>query len=134
MDRTKAIDFIKNFLNSSMSAKKQAQSFVSKNFMLTFTGGRRFERAGQIGEFNALRYKNVKKDIKDWDFCEYPDGRVVIYCLGTLYGEWRDGKPFEGNRFIDRFEIRNGLIEKIDVWNDSAEILLSRAGLAEDQK
>jgi hypothetical protein len=27
------------------------------------------------------------------------DGETIVYNLGTLYGEWPDGTPFEGNRY-----------------------------------
>ena len=57
---------------------------------------------------------------------------AIIYNTGTLYGEWPDGRSFEGNRYVDRFVIRDGKIVRMDVWNDSAEILLTRTGLAED--
>ena len=46
--------------------------------------------------------------------------------IGTLYGAWPDGTPFEGNRYVDRFVIRDNLIVKMDVWNDSAERLLTQ--------
>ncbi|EBY6508118.1 nuclear transport factor 2 family protein, partial [Salmonella enterica subsp. enterica serovar Agama] len=29
------------------------------------------------------------------------------------------------NRFIDRFEVRDGKITRMDVWNDSAEWILA---------
>ena len=45
---------------------------------------------------------------------------------GTLYGEWPDGTRFEGNRYVDRFVVRGGKIVQMDVWNDSAERLLTR--------
>ena len=135
MDRSEVIAIIEKFLAATMSGdKEKSRALAAPNLVFTFTGGRRFERAEQTGEFNALRYKNVKKDIAGYDICEDPDGHLVVYCLGTLYGAWPDGTSFEGNRFIDRFEIRDGRIEKIDVWNDSAEWILSRAGLAEDKK
>ena len=54
---------------------------------------------------------------------------TVVYSIGTLYGQWPDGTPFEGNRYIDRYVVRAGLITEMDVWNDSAEWLLTRAGL-----
>lgn len=56
--------------------------------------------------------------------------RTVVYSLGTLYGVWPDGTPFEGNRYVDRYVVKQGLITQMDVWNDSAEWLLVRAGLA----
>jgi hypothetical protein len=55
----------------------------------------------------------------------------VVYSLGTLYGEWPDGTAFEGNRYVDRYVVKDGLIVQMDVWNDSAEWLLIRAGLAQ---
>ena len=55
----------------------------------------------------------------------------IVYSLGTLYGEWPDGTPFEGNRYVDRYVVKDGLIVQVDVWNDSAEWLLIRAGLAQ---
>ena len=57
-------------------------------------------------------------------------GETIVYNIGTLYGEWPDGTPFEGNRYVDRFVVRSGKIVQMDVWNDSAEWLLVRAGLA----
>ena len=48
--------------------------------------------------------------------------------IGTLYGEWPDGEPFSCNRYVDRFVVRGGKIVRMDVWNDSAELLLVRAG------
>jgi len=50
----------------------------------------------------------------------------VVYNTGTLYGEWPDGTPFEGNRYVDRYTLREGLIVRMEVWNDSAELILLR--------
>ena len=55
---------------------------------------------------------------------------TVVYQTGTLYGEWPDGRPFEGNRYVDRYVLRRGKIVRMEVWNDSAEWLLVRGGLA----
>lgn len=57
------------------------------------------------------------------------DGETVVYSVGTLYGEWPDGTPFEGNRYIDRFVVKGGEIVKMDVWNDSAERVLMQRGI-----
>ena len=43
---------------------------------------------------------------------------AVVYCYGSLHGEYLDGRVVDGVRFIDRFEIRNGLVCEQDVWND----------------
>ena len=56
-------------------------------------------------------------------------GETIVYNLGTLYGAWPDGTPFEGNRYVDRFVVRDGKIVAMDVWNDSAERLLVLHGI-----
>ena len=56
-------------------------------------------------------------------------GETIVYNTGTLYGEWPDGAPFEGNRYVDRFVVRGGKIVQMDVWNDSAERILIRKGI-----
>ena len=82
--------------------------------------------------FNASRYRWVKKQIERTETVaggSEAEG-TVVYSLGTLYGQWPDGTPFEGNRYVDRYRVRQGRIVEMDVWNDSAEWLLVRAGLA----
>ena len=46
----------------------------------------------------------------------------IVYCYGTLSGEWPDGEAFSGIRFIDRFEFAGDLIARQMVWNDLAEV------------
>ena len=41
--------------------------------------------------------------------------------MGSLNGERNDGTPIRNVRFIDRFMIIDGKIEKLFVWNDLAE-------------
>ena len=36
------------------------------------------------------------------------DAETVVYSIGTLHGEWPDGTPFEGNRYVDRYVVRDG--------------------------
>lgn len=91
--------------------------------------GRRLATASEIGRFNATRYRWVKKSIEQWDVA-FSDDRMVVTSVGTLYGEWPDGTPFEGNRYIDRFVLIGDRITRMDVWNDSAEILLTRSAQA----
>jgi hypothetical protein len=99
---------------------------------IRFTGGRAMRDPGETTAFNRARYKWVKKRIERTEpvVTAAGDADEVVYSLGTLYGEWPDGTPFEGNRYVDRYVVRHGLIVQMDVWNDSAEWLLVRAGLA----
>ena len=65
----------------------------------------------------ASTYLWVKKAFERFDEYEAADG-IVVYNYGTLWGEWLDGAPFEGVRYIDRFLIRDGKIVDQQVWND----------------
>ena len=123
---------VEAFLDASMIPDPvKARTYMSPSVQITFTGGRRFADPSESTAFNAARYKWVKKKFERTDVAP-PDaaGDTVVYNIGTLYGEWPDGTAFQGNRYVDRFVLRDGKIVKMDVWNDSAEILLIRAGLA----
>jgi hypothetical protein len=116
-----------------------ARRYTAPGMRIRFTGGRPMSDPAQCTAFNAARYKWVKKRIertepvmrdRDTKADAGAEADEVVYSLGTLYGEWTDGTPFEGNRYVDRYVVRAGLITQMDVWNDSAEWLLVRAGLA----
>jgi hypothetical protein len=129
-------DIVNEFLRLSMIPDPQsAARFTAADLKLTFTGKRAMHGPADCTKFNASRYKWVKKSIERTDVVissaeEAARGETIVYSIGTLYGEWPDGKPFEGNRYVDRFVVKDGLISKMDVWNDSAEWMLVRAGLA----
>lgn len=108
-----------------------ARRYVEPDLQIRFTGGRERRDPAECAAFNKGRYGWVKKRIDRTEtVAGGTAGGTVVYSLGTLYGEWPDGTPFEGNRYVDRYEVRLGLITRMDVWNDSAEWLLQRAGLA----
>jgi ketosteroid isomerase-like protein len=110
-----------------------AAAFVSDDFDLIFTGGRRFTGPAESTAFNAKRYKWVKKRFLWTDAAlDQETGDIHVYNTGYLYGEWPDGTPFDKNRYLDCFVVRDGKIVATNVWNDSAEILLARVGLAEE--
>ena len=104
-----------------------AQRWVGPDLRIRFTGGRAMREPAECTAFNAGRYKWVKKRIEHTETVAGGAAEgTVVYSLGTLYGQWPDDTPFEGNRYV----VRDGLIVQMDVWNDSAEWLLVRAGLA----
>jgi hypothetical protein len=114
-----------------------ARHFTAPGLRIVFTGARAMSQPADCTAFNQARYKWVKKRIERTETVarnttpgSAADGEDVVYSLGTLHGEWPDGTPFEGNRYVDRYVVKNGLITQMDVWNDSAEWLLVRAGLA----
>lgn len=94
-----------------------ARAMLAPGFTMTFPGGRRMSTLEELIEWARPRYRFVKKTYERFDTSD-----DVVYCFGTLHGEWPDGTPFQGIRFIDRFELAGGLITRQDVWNDIAEV------------
>ena len=120
---------VEAFLHASMVPDPQtAARYIADDLAITFTGGRKYHHPRETAAFNARRYKWVKKKMERTDVVP-GERETVVYNLGTLYGEWPDGTPFEGNRYVDRFVVRDGKIVQMDVWNDSAERLLTRHGI-----
>lgn len=118
-----------------------ARRYTAPGLAIRFTGGRAMANPTECTAFNKSRYAWVKKRIERTETVSaiqvhgpqagaHDPEETVVYSLGTLYGEWPDGTPFEGNRYVDRYVVRQGLITHMDVWNDSAEWLMVRAGLA----
>jgi len=104
----------------------RAEAMLGAGFVMNFPDAPNLKTLAELIAWAKPRYRFVKK-IYD-KFEAFQQGMVsVVYSMGTLYGEWPDGTPFAGIRFIDRFEMTNGQITRQDVWNDMAEV---RAKLA----
>ena len=97
-----------------------ARAHLAPSFAMTFPGGIRMTALEDLIAWSAPRYRFVRKTYERFD--AWGD---LCYCFGTLVGEWPDGTPFSGIRFIDRFELANGLILRQDVWNDMGEARLA---------
>ena len=128
-ETAEAADIVEKFLEASMVPDPEtAARYIAADLAITFTGGRKYSHPRETAGFNAKRYRWVKKKMMRTDVVA-ASGETIVYNTGTLYGEWPDGTPFEGNRYVDRFVVRNGKIVQMDVWNDSAERLLIRNGI-----
>jgi hypothetical protein len=122
-------EIVRAYLEASMIPDPEgAARYMKPGAPIIFTGGRLFDHPSGPSGFNAMRYRRVRKRMERFDVCP-ADGETVVYSIGTLHGEWPDGTPFEGNRYVDRFVVRDGLIVKMDVWNDSAERILQQRGI-----
>ena len=115
------VALVKTFL-AAMEARDldAAQAHLGDGFTMTFPGGVRMTSLDELVAWAKPRYRSVKKTYEAFDTA-FSNGRTVVHCHGTLHGEWPDGEPLAGIRFIDRFEIEDGLIMRQDVWNDIAE-------------
>jgi len=128
-DTADAVAIVEQYLTASMVPDPDtAATFMAPGVKITFTGGRQFAHPKETSAFNAGRYRWVKKKMDRFDVAP-GDGETVVYSVGTLYGEWPDGTAFEGNRYVDRFAVRDGRIVQMDVWNDSAERILTMRGI-----
>ena len=116
-----ASDVVRDFLQAMQSRDlARAQSFLSPDFRMCFPGGWVMHKLDELTAWAAQRYSHIIKQYEQFE--ESWQGDVtVVFCHGTLQGTWLDGESFEGIRFIDRMEVRGGLITRQDVWNDLAE-------------
>lgn len=121
MDGNEAIELVKQFLRT-MEARdlETAEAMMAPGATITFPGGKVFASQSEMVESSRGRYQWIKKTFDQAD--SFPlDEAWIVYVMGTLYGVNRHGVPFSGIRYIDRFVIKNGLINRQDVWNDLAE-------------
>ncbi len=112
---------VREFLALTQARKlAAAQALLAPGFVMRFPGGAAMHRLEELVQWASVRYRSVAKDFERMDVCTSGE-RVTVVCSGTLHGVWLDGSTFAGIRFIDRFDIREGLIQQQDVWNDLAE-------------
>jgi hypothetical protein len=109
---------------AAMEARDLAQtkSFLAPGVEFIFPGGARLTDIDAIVAGSAKRYQFVGKHIDGIDTAAASGGGVAVYVRGRLHGRWLDGSAFDGIRFIDRIEVRDGLIARQEVWNDSGEV------------
>ena len=108
---------------SAMEAREidAARDHLGDGFVMQFPGTGPMTRLQQLIDWAAPRYRFVTKTYEGFDAMQSAGAAAVVYCRGTLAGEWPDGTPFKDIRFIDRFEVTGGKITRQDVWNDIAE-------------
>jgi ketosteroid isomerase-like protein len=128
---TAAAEIVETYLRLHMIPDPDAaRAYCAPELEIRFTGNRLMHDPAEATAFNRSRYKWVKKKFGPTHVVAGGTAEeTVVYQTGTLYGEWPDGTPFEGNRYVDRYVVRHGKIVKMEVWNDSAEWLLVRAGI-----
>lgn len=119
-ERDHSTEQVRAFL-SAMEARDltNAERYLAVNVVMQFPGAPPMQRLSEVVEWAQSRYRRVSKTFHAVDQCDYPN-HCVVFCHGELLVEWLDGSTITGVRFIDRFEITDGLITRQDVWNDLA--------------
>ena len=116
-----AISLVRNYLDAVEGGDlKAANLWLREGFKLVFPGGKSFFCLEEVIDWAELRYRWVKKSYDHFDPLISEEG-FIVYCFGTLYGEWLDGDEFSNIRLIDRFTIKDGKITEQMVWNDLGE-------------
>jgi hypothetical protein len=114
---------VEAFLRALETRDPRGAAYLAPGAKIVFPGGHEFQSLETLAAWAFTRYRAVRKTLERID--ELPDrgdGVTTVYVYGTLAGEWLDGRPFAGIRFIDRFEIDGaGRIVDQKVWNDLGE-------------
>ena len=114
---------VEAFLRALETRDPRAAGFVAPGARIVFPGRHEFRSLEKLAAWAFTRYRAVRKTLERIDELPVDErGVTTVYVYGTLEGEWLDGSPFAGIRFVDRFEIdEHGLIVDQKVWNDLAE-------------
>ncbi|MFQ3789052.1 nuclear transport factor 2 family protein [Halomonas sp. A29] len=115
-----SVGLVRTFL-AAMEARdlERAGALLGADFIMVFPGSGVMHRLEELVVWAAERYRFVHKRIAAVEACDRGEF-IAVFCHGELDGEWLDGSPFAGVRFIDRFEVRHGRIVRQQVWNDLA--------------
>ena len=117
-----ATQLVRDFLTAMQDRDLAlAQTFLAPDFAMEFPGPVRMQTLAELVAWAKPRYRSISKTYERFDEC-FGDDATTVYCQGQLSGEWPDGSPFTGVRFIDRFTIKNGELADQTVWNDLAEV------------
>ncbi|MEI7784176.1 MAG: nuclear transport factor 2 family protein [Betaproteobacteria bacterium] len=113
---------VRQFLQRMQARELEAaRQLLAPGFVMTFPGAAPMREFSELMDWAKTRYSRIGKVFERFDE-SWQDDCTVVYCSGTLEGVWLDGRPFSGIRFLDRFELAEGLIRRQDVWNDLAEV------------
>lgn len=116
-DESAASEVASRFLAAQAALDvERARPLAHAGFVVTSPGGR---ETGLDALFGRLRsaYRTLEKRPAGRDVAAC-GGAWAVYTYGTMVGERTDGTAFEGVRFLDRIVVRDGRVERQDIWND----------------
>jgi len=114
-------DVVKAFLDAMSRRDFDAmEPLMAPAFKMTTSGGQVFNHPKEFAVHARARQKSARKTTDRYDEIPTPSG-ASVYAIGTMAGEWNDGAPYSGIRYIDRFEIADGRIVDMHVYSDMSE-------------
>ena len=130
MSFEEAAAFIMTYGTSYYALKDRAKLASGEVLVVLGAAGGVGSAAVELGKAMGAKVVACASSEAKAAFCrELGADETIVYSIGTLYGAWPDRTPFEGNRYVDRFVVKDGRIVKMDVWNDSAERILTARGI-----
>lgn len=126
-----ARELVAPFLEASMiPGPVSARTFMAADAALDSRLAASPNRASTV--FNA-KGTSVKQRFERSDVVAGANaGEANVYNTDTQHRACPGRTAFDENGAAARFVVHDGLMAGIDVWNDGVEIVLTRAGLAED--
>ncbi|WP_254838899.1 nuclear transport factor 2 family protein [Natronomonas marina] len=109
-------EIAEEFLNRLEDERRDTvDELVGDDAVITVPGAR-FEGPGATEAF--LAHYDPRYDWAAKDFDRWIETDQAAISIGTLYGEDNDGEGFSGVRYVDVYEVDDGLIRRLDIWND----------------
>ena len=99
----------------------EASTFLAPDVVLEFPGGRTYRDLAALAQGSASRYRWIDKHRDRYEATVRGDGTIQVVSLGRLFGENVHGVRFDGVRYVDVFQFRDGLIVEQLVFNDLRE-------------
>ncbi len=122
LTREEIIERIDRFLALIAERRmEEARRYLAPSARIVFPPGKTFASLDEMAAGMQARYRSIDKVRVRWDIWTREDGATIVYNSGTLFGVNLHGVPFSGVRYLDRFELQDGLIVAQEVWNDLAE-------------
>jgi len=120
-------EIVKRFLGSLGERElDKAREYCDANFQMIFPDASPMSALEELIDWSKQRYTRIEKHNMSFEALHAPGEETIVYCTGTLSGDFLDGTAFSNVRFIDRFELISGKITRQQVWNDLGEVMRKR--------
>ncbi|MFF5110308.1 OsmC family peroxiredoxin [Streptosporangium sp. NPDC000509] len=128
-----AIAIVEDFLAAvGRGDLESAGTHLAPDAVMIFPGDRLYTTLRDLADASATRYRHVDKHRTEYEAFTESSGDVVVWSMGTLYGENNQGVGYDGVRYVDRFRLSAGRIVEQRVWNDLEISGVLRARTAEE--
>ncbi len=120
-ERAVALDVVRELVDAlGHRDLAAAQRLLMPEFTMTIPGNRSFRSLAQFLLQPGAQLRESRYSLDSLEACESAVG-VAVYACGTMSGSWADGVAFRALRFCARFQLQDGRVREMQLWNDLAE-------------